>query len=44
MRTGSGYEKRFLTLGQSNNSYVIVTEGLKRREQVYQYDPTAKTD
>jgi HlyD family secretion protein len=44
VRTASGYEKRALTLGQSNNSYVIVTEGLKRGEQVYQYDPTAKTD
>jgi HlyD family secretion protein len=44
VRTASGYEKRALVLGQSNNSYVIVTEGLKRGEQVYQYDPTAKTD
>jgi multidrug efflux pump subunit AcrA (membrane-fusion protein) len=44
VRTASGYEERPVTLGQSNNSYVIVTDGLKRGEQVYQYDPTAKID
>lgn len=44
VHTASGYEKRFVTLGRSNNSYVIVDDGLKRGEQIYQYDPTVKSD
>jgi HlyD family secretion protein len=44
VRTPSGYEERDITLGASNNSFVIVTEGLKEDEQVYPYDPTARME
>jgi HlyD family secretion protein len=44
VKTPSGPEKRPVKLGESNNNLVIVTDGLARGEQVYQYDPTAKTD
>ncbi len=44
VRTPSGPEKRLVELDASNNSYVVVTKGLKEKEQVYQYDPTAKIE
>ncbi len=44
VKTPGGPEKRTITLGQSNNTSVIVTDGLKEDEQVYPYDPTAKTE
>lgn len=44
VKTPGAPEKRTITLGQSNNTSVIVTDGLKENEQVYQYDPTVRTD
>jgi len=44
VRTPSGHEKRKVTLGASNNSFVIVEAGLNEGDQVYQYDPTARME
>ena len=44
VKTASGPERRPVKLGQSNNTYVVVAEGLKTGDLIYQYDPTAKID
>lgn len=44
VRTPAGHEKRQVTLGASNNSFVVVETGLTAGDQVYQYDPTARID
>jgi len=44
VKTPSGPRKRRVKTGDSNNSFVVITEGLKEGDQVYQYDPTAKNE
>ncbi|MBN1918578.1 MAG: hypothetical protein JW889_11775 [Verrucomicrobia bacterium] len=44
VKTASGPDRRPVKLGQSNNTYVIVLEGLKEGDVIYQYDPTTKID
>jgi hypothetical protein len=39
LKTLSGPEKRMIKIGESNNNYVEVTEGLEEGDEVYLYRP-----
>jgi HlyD family secretion protein len=40
VRNGSGFDRRCVKAGPSNNDFVQITEGLKEGEQVYVFNPT----